>query len=41
MASGKGSGNTFKVSFGKRKGGKAKKSYNKHETKKKYIGQGR
>jgi hypothetical protein len=30
-----------KLSFGKRKKGKAKKSYNKHETKKVYRGQGR
>jgi len=30
-----------KVTFGKRKKGKAKKSYNKHETHKEYRGQGR
>jgi hypothetical protein len=36
------SGTSTKVSFGKRKEGKAKKSYNKHEGKpKKYRGQGR
>jgi hypothetical protein len=30
-----------KVTFGKRKGGKAKKSRNKHDNKKPYRGQGR
>jgi hypothetical protein len=36
------SGNTTKKSFGKRKMGKAKKSYNKHSPKPKdYRGQGR
>lgn len=30
-----------KVSFGFRKKGKAKKSYNKHETRRVYRGQGR
>lgn len=31
-----------KISFGKRKGGKAKKSFNKHDrTEKNYKGQGR
>ncbi len=36
------SGTSIKKSFGKRKEGKAKKSYNKHEGKpKKYRGQGR
>lgn len=35
-------GDSRKVGFGKRKLGKAKKSYNKHEDKpKKYRGQGR
>ena len=35
-------GNSQKVSFGKRKMGKAKKSYNKHSPKPKdYRGQGR
>jgi hypothetical protein len=36
-----GSSNGYKVSFGKRKKGKAKKSFNKHESKKVYRGQGR
>ena len=36
------SGNSTKVNFGKRKMGKAKKSYNKHSPKPKdYRGQGR
>jgi hypothetical protein len=36
------SGSNNKVSFGKRKCGSAKKSYNKHSPKpKRYIGQGR
>jgi hypothetical protein len=30
-----------KQSFGKKKKGKAKKSYNKHQSKKQYKGQGR
>lgn len=30
-----------KIKFGVKKKGKAKKSYNKHQSKKKYIGQGR
>ena len=35
-------GSSTKVSFGSRKRGRAKKSFNKHEGKpKKYIGQGR
>jgi hypothetical protein len=35
-------GNSSKVSFGSRKRGRAKKSYNKHSPRpKKYIGQGR
>ena len=35
-------GDSVKTSFGKRKGGSAKKSYNKHSPKpKKYRGQGR
>lgn len=35
-------GDSKKVNFGKRKEGKAKKSFNKHEDKpKKYRGQGR
>ena len=35
-------GNSSKVNFGKRKMGKAKKSYNKHSPKpKEYRGQGR
>ena len=33
--------NNNKVSFGKKKLGKAKKSFNKHESKKEYRGQGR
>lgn len=42
MAKGSSSSNTRKVSFGKRKGGKPKKSYNKHSPKPKdYRGQGR
>ena len=41
MAKGKASSNN-KVSFGKRKEGSAKKSYNKHSSKpKRYRGQGR
>ncbi len=30
-----------KIKFGTKKRGKAKKSYNKHQSKKKYAGQGR
>jgi hypothetical protein len=42
MAKAKGSSTSVKISFGKRKGGKAKKSYNKHVGKpKKYRGQGK
>lgn len=42
MAKAKGtSGMSNKISFGKRKKGKAKKSYNKHSDHKKYRGQGR
>jgi len=43
MAKGtKSSGVSRKISFGKRKGGSAKKSYNKHSPKPKaYRGQGR
>lgn len=38
----KGSNDSRKITFGKRKKGKAQKSYNKHISKpKKYIGQGR
>jgi hypothetical protein len=38
----KGKSDSRKISFGKRKGGKAKKSYNKHSPKPKaYRGQGR
>ena len=42
MAQGKSSGESRKVTFGKRKTGSAKKSYNKHSPKPKdYKGQGR
>lgn len=43
MAKAKGnSGNSNKISFGKRKGGVSKKSHNKHDrTSKTYRGQGR
>lgn len=42
MAKGKSSGEIRKISFGKRKGGSAQKSFNKHVGKpKKYRGQGR
>lgn len=42
MAKGKGSNTSQKTSFGKRKGGSAKKSYNKHTPRPKtYRGQGR
>jgi hypothetical protein len=38
----KGSSDKIKVTFGKRKKGKAKKSYNKHDRKERnYNGQGR
>lgn len=39
---GKASGESRKISFGKRKKGKAQKSFNKHDrTEKNYQGQGR
>lgn len=42
MAKAKGSNESRKLTFGKRKKGSAKKSYNKHTPKpKKYVGQGR
>jgi hypothetical protein len=42
MAKGKVGSGVDKVSFGKRKGGKAKKSFNKHDKKERnYRGQGR
>jgi hypothetical protein len=42
MAKAKGSGNANKVSFGKRKKGKAQKSFNKHDrSEKNYRGQGK
>lgn len=42
MAKGKGSSESRKISFGKRKKGKARKSYNKHDRKSRnYVGQGR
>jgi hypothetical protein len=42
MAKAKGSSNVSKVTFGVRKKGNAKKSYNKHNPRpKKYVGQGR
>jgi hypothetical protein len=42
MAKSKGSSTATKISFGKRKGGKAKKSWNKHNRKERtYQGQGR
>ena len=42
MAKSKGSSVSTKISFGKRKSGKASKSRNKHNrTEKKYRGQGR
>jgi len=38
----KSAGDLRKITFGKRKSGKAKKSYNKHSSRpKKYVGQGR
>ena len=42
MAKAKGSSDSRKVTFGKRKKGAAKKSFNKHTPRpKKYVGQGR
>ena len=42
MAKAKGSSSVQKISFGKRKKGKAKKSFNKHDhSEKNYRGQGR
>ena len=42
MAKAKSAGNANKVSFGKRKKGSAKKSYNKHDRKERnYRGQGK
>jgi hypothetical protein len=42
MAKGKGGGGNYKISFGKRKKGKAKKSFNKHDrSEKNYRGQGK
>ena len=42
MAKAKSAGNANKVSFGKRKKGSAKKSYNKHDRKSRvYRGQGK
>jgi hypothetical protein len=42
MAKGKSLGETRKVTFGKRKKGAAKKSFNKHTPRPKaYVGQGR
>lgn len=42
MAKGKSLGELRKITFGRRKGGSAKKSYNKHTPRKKqYRGQGR
>lgn len=42
MAKGKSMGDPRKLSFGKRKGGKARKSHNKHDrSEKNYRGQGR
>lgn len=42
MAKAKGSSDSRKVTFGKRKKGTAKKSFNKHNQRpKKYVGQGR
>ena len=42
MAKGKGGSEARKITFGKRKKGKAKKSYNKHDrSEKNYRGQGR
>ena len=42
MAKAKGGGSSQKLSFGKRKKGKAKKSFNKHDrSEKNYRGQGK
>ena len=42
MAKAKGSGGAAKVTFGKRRKGKAQKSFNKHDrSEKNYRGQGR
>jgi len=42
MAKGKSAGESRKISFGKRKKGKAQKSHNKHDRKEKnYRGQGK
>ena len=42
MAKGSKSSESRKISFGKRKGGKAKKSFNKHDRKERnYRGQGK
>lgn len=42
MAKSKGSSTAAKISFGKRKKGKAKKSYNKHDhSERNYRGQGK
>jgi hypothetical protein len=42
MAKTKGSSNATKISFGKRKKGKAQKSFNKHDrSEKNYRGQGK
>ena len=42
MAKAKGSGDAHKLTFGKRKKGKAKKSFNKHDRKSRvYKGQGK
>ena len=42
MAKGKSLGESRKISFGKRRKGNAKKSFNKHTPRpKKYVGQGR
>jgi hypothetical protein len=42
MAKSKGGGESHKISFGKRKKGKAKKSYNKHDhSERNYRGQGK
>jgi hypothetical protein len=42
MAKSKGGGESHKISFGKRKKGKARKSYNKHDKKSRvYRGQGK
>jgi hypothetical protein len=42
MSKAKSAGELRKISFGRRKSGAAKKSYNKHNPRpKKYVGQGR